>query len=86
MARMAIRMLKAETPLAEIYSTRDAGVDHPLQGPVYGSATDIVVVRANHLYEIVSAQVSFLPKENADDEISLAGTAAARRPEALEVF
>ena len=82
---MAIGVLEPESSLAKIDLARDAGLDHPLQGAVDGGPTDPVVVAAHDVDEIIRAQMSRLPQEDVDDQVTFAGPPAAGRTQALQV-
>ena len=81
---MAVRVLEAKTPLAEIDLARDAGIDHPLQGAVDRGPADPLILSADEIDQIVGGEVAFLPQENVDDEIALAGTLAAGGAQTLD--
>ena len=81
---MAIRMLEAETAFAEVNPARDARLHHPLEGVVDRRTADARVLRPDELDQLVRRQVSLLAQEDADDDIALAGPAAARGPPRLD--
>ena len=83
-ARVAVRVLEAEAPLAEIDLARDAGVDHPLQRAVDGRPADPLIFAANQIDEIVGGEVPLLTQEDVDDEVALAGTLAPGRTQTLD--
>jgi hypothetical protein len=83
-ARMPVRMLEAETPLAKIDLARNAGIDHPLQGAVNGRPADALVGSSYQLDEVVGGEVSLLPEEYIDDEIPFARALAAGGPKVFE--
>src|SRR5262245_28462857 len=74
---LPVRVLEAEPAFAEVHLARNARVDHPLQGAVDGRAADPVVLFADQVDEIVSAQMAFLAQEDVDDLLPLAGAFAA---------
>ena len=82
---MTIRVLEAEPALAEIDLAGDAGLDHPLEGPVDGRPADPLIFTANQIDELVGGEVTFLPEKDVDDEVALAGSLAACRPQAVYV-
>ena len=82
---MAIRMLEAKAAFAEVHLARNAGFFHPQQGAVDGGAADAVIFAFDQLDQIISAQVSLLLEERVDDQIPLAGTLGAGRPETIEI-
>ena len=82
---MAVRVLEAETALAEVDPPGDAGVDHPLQRAIDGGPADALVFLAHQVDEVVGAQVAFLAQEDPDHEVAFAGALAARRPQAFDV-
>ena len=82
---MAVGVLEAEAALAEIDLAGDPGVDHPLQRAVDGRPADPLVLAADQLDELVGREVPFLPQEDVDDEVALAGALAACGPQAVDV-
>ena len=79
--RMAVGVLEPEPALAEIDLARDAGIDHPLQRAVDRGPADALVLTADQIDELVGAEVPFLPQEDVDDEVALAGALAACGPQ-----
>src|SRR6185503_15803581 len=77
--RVAVRVLEAEAPLAEVDLARDAGFLHPLERAVHRGATDLLILAPDQIVQIVSGKVPFLPEEDVDDEVAFAGTLAAGR-------
>src|SRR5262245_58657907 len=84
-ARMSVRVLEAETSLAEVDLSRDPCVHHPLQRAVDGRAADSMIFLADQFDEIVSGEVSFLTKEDVDDQLAFARSFAADGTEAVDV-
>ena len=84
-ARMAVRRLEARSAFAEIDLAGDAGVDHPLQRAVDGRAADPGLLAADEIEQIVGAEMPFLPQEDLQDAIALAGALAAGGTEAGEI-
>jgi hypothetical protein len=82
---MPVRVLEPEPTLAEVNLARDAGLFHPLQRAVDGRAADFLIFALDQVVQIIGGQMSFLAEEDIDDEVALAGTLAAGRPEAVEV-
>jgi hypothetical protein len=72
MARVPVRVLEPESPLAEVHLAGDAGVRHPLQRAVDGGSADAVIFVPDEVDQIVGAQVPFLAQEHVDDEVALA--------------
>ena len=85
MARVPIRVLEPESPLAEVHFASDAGVHHPLQRAVDRGSADAVIFVPDEFDQIVGAQVSFLAQEHIDDEVAFAGALSARGPEPIEI-
>jgi hypothetical protein len=79
--RMAVRVLEPESPFTKVDAARDTGIDHPLQRPVNRRAADPRIITANQIDEMLGADVSLLAEEHVDDEVTLAGTPAARGTE-----
>ena len=82
---MPVRMLEAESALAEIDLAGDPGVHHPLQRAVDGGAADLVVLAPDQIEEIVGAEMAFLAEKDVDDEVALARALATRRTNAVEI-
>ena len=84
-ARMAVRVLEAEAAFAEIDLPRDPRFLHPLERAVDRGPADLLIFSADQIVQVVRREVAFLAKEDIDDEVALAGTLAAGRPQAIEV-
>jgi hypothetical protein len=83
-ARVAVRVLEAEPPLVEVHLPRDPRVHHPLQRAVDGGAADALVLPPDQIEQIVGGEVPLLAEEDVDDEVALARSLAAGRPQAVE--
>src|SRR5688572_33250352 len=84
-ARLSVRVLKAETPLAEIHLPCDAGVDHPLQRAVDRGPADAMIVAPDEIDKVVRAQVAFLAQEDVDDLFPFARTFTPKGFETREI-
>ena len=82
---MTIGVFEPEPPFAKIDLARDPRLFHPLQRAVDGGAADFLIFPLDQVVQIIGRQMPFLAKKDIDDEIALAGTFAAGRPEAVEV-
>jgi hypothetical protein len=85
MTRVTVRMLEPESPFAEIDLAGDAGVHHPLEGPVDGGPADTMILAPDQVHEVVGAQMPFLLDEDIDDLLPLAGALTARWLQACDV-
>src|SRR5262245_13744915 len=83
---LAIGLLEAESPLAEINLAGDARIHHPLQGAIDGGAADPVIVVPNEIDEIVGAEMPFLTQEDVDNLLPLAGALATGRLQPTEIW
>jgi hypothetical protein len=79
-ARMPVRVLEAESSLAEVDLPGNAGFDHPLQRPIDRGSADAGVFVANQVDQFLCGKVPFLAQEDLDDEVTLGGSASTRRP------
>ena len=82
MAGMPVRRLVPRSTVAEIDLARDVGLDHPLERPVDGGASDTRFLPAHDVEQIVGAEVAFLTQKNTEDAIALARALAAGRTKA----
>ena len=82
---MPVRGLEPRAPFTEIDLARDSRIDHPLQSPVDGRATDLRVLAADALDELVGAEMAFLPQKDRENPIALGGALAAWGTERGEV-
>ena len=85
MARLTVRVLETESPLAEVHLAGDAGVHHPLQRAVDRGPADAMVVAPDEIDQIVRAQVPFLAEEDVDNLLPLARALAPERFKAREI-
>src|SRR5262245_34030354 len=76
-ARLAVGVFEAESPLAEIHLSGDTRVDHPLQRAIDRRATDSMIFVPEEINEVVGAEVAFLTQEDVDDLCALARAFAA---------
>jgi hypothetical protein len=84
-SRLAVGVLEPESAFTKIDFAGDTRVDHPLQSAIDGRAADAVIVAPNEIDEIVSAEMPFLPQEDVDNLLPLAGALAAGRLEPAEI-
>jgi hypothetical protein len=84
-ARMPVRVLEPESPLAEIDLAGNARFHHPLQGAVDGGAADPLILALDHLDEIVGAEVPLLAEEHVDDQVALSRALGPGGPQPVEI-
>ena len=85
MPRVPVGVLEAEPALPEVDLPSDAGIDHPLMGPIHRRATDLLVFLTHQVDQIVRAEVPVLPEKHANDQLAFAGALATGRAQTFEV-
>ena len=73
-------MFEPVSPFTEVHLARDARVHHPLQRAIDGGPADPGVFSADQIDEFVGRDVPFLPEEDLNDEVALAGAPTTGRP------
>jgi hypothetical protein len=85
MSGMTVGRFEPGTTFAEIDLAGDSGVDHPLQRPVNGGATDPRVFFVDQVAQIICAQMTLLAQKEVQDAVAFAGALAAGRAEARKI-
>ena len=83
---LTVRMLEPESPFAEVDLAGNARIDHPLQRAIHRCTADAVIVAPNEIDEIVGAEMPFLPQEDVDNLLPLAGALATGRFQPTEIW
>ena len=60
-------MLEAKASLTEVDLAGNLRIHHPLQGPVDGRSTDLLVFLLDEVDQIVRAEMPLLAKEDIED-------------------
>src|SRR5712671_6185622 len=85
MAGVPVRLLESETPFTEVHFAGDARSDHPLEGAVHRRSANPRIGPPHDVRQIVSAQMTLLTQEDADDPVPLVGAFAAGANEVRRV-
>jgi hypothetical protein len=86
MTRLTVGVLEPEPPFAEVDLAGDARIDHPLKRAIDRGTTDPVIVPPDQIDEVVSTEMPFLPQEDVDNLLPLAGALAAGRFQSTEIW
>ena len=86
MARLTVRVLEPESPLAEVDLAGNARINHLLQRAIHGCTADAVILTSNEIDQIVGAEMSFLTQEDVDNLLSLTGALAAGWLQPTEIW